>query len=88
MKKFLNWLGNGLKFFWASFPKVWAIIIAIALIGGLVTFFIAGLDIAMNVIFFSILGMGIFFIGYVHLRQLWWWITSTGDYEENKDKRR
>jgi len=58
-----------------------AVFIGAAIIGvivGLIWGGIAG--------FFTFFGIGVAFTLYIMGRQLWWWITRTGDYEENDTK--
>lgn len=84
MKKVLKWIGNKLLYTWKSVPKVWVITLLLALIVGITTLIITGSpDMAVRFGFFSFLTMAVFFIGYVNLRQLWWYWTKTGDYEDN-----
>jgi cellulose synthase/poly-beta-1,6-N-acetylglucosamine synthase-like glycosyltransferase len=54
-------------------------------IGALVVGIIAGLIWNGLVGFFTFFGIGVAFTLYLMGRQLWWWITKTGDYE-TKDK--
>ena len=63
-----------------NFPQYLIISIMIAVIVGLITW---------NVVFgfFTLLGIMVILIVFVFLRQLWWWITSTGDYEKNDIKK-
>ena len=53
------------------------VIVIVALIG-----VIAGLIWGAEVGFFTFFGLGVAFVAFIFLRQLWWWITKTGDYYE------
>jgi len=64
-----------LSFILSRFPTYWIFIILISLTVG-VTFF--SVDIGV----YTFLGLAICVIAFVFLRQLWWWITKTGDYSE------
>lgn len=84
MKKILE----KFKLFWVSFPKIWIIVFIIAIIVGIITNLMTGnIDISiahggLSIIVLAFLH-SIFLIG----RQLWWYISNSGDYE-NKNKKK
>jgi hypothetical protein len=79
MKRFLNWLWNGLKYFWASLPKIWLVVFIITAIVGLIF--------GINIGIFTLFGLSCIIIIFVLLRQAWWYITSTGDYEKDNTEK-
>jgi len=88
MKKILNWVWSGIKYLWAIFPKYLLYIIILAVLGAVIAKWITGDDYYRDKVG-AIIGFGLLgcVIGYVWLRQLWWWFTKTGDYAENSDKK-
>jgi hypothetical protein len=56
-------------------------------IGALVIGIVAGLIWNGLVGFFTFFGIGVAFTLYIIGRQLWWWITGTGDYEKNNTEK-
>lgn len=57
-------------------PLLWILVGLISVISGL----IFGLEIGV----FTFMGIAILVIAFVWLRQLYWFITSTGDYKKHK----
>jgi len=79
LKKFGKWILDGLFTIWLMLPKP-------VLIAGIISFIIGWIwtaNIAV-IVFMCLIGV---IIGYVWLRQLWWYITSTGDYEKDNNKK-
>jgi len=79
MKKILNWLKNAFLYLWESIPKVWICIFILSTIGC----FLFSVEIGIIALF--VLAAG--YILFAWLRQLWWWITKTGDYETKNKKK-
>lgn len=48
--------------------------------------FVLGYDNFYIIGVLTFVGLGVLVIVYINLRQLWWWITSTGDYERDNNK--
>jgi hypothetical protein len=67
---------NVLRFLFGMLPFIGALVIGI--IAGLIWGGIVG--------FFTFFGIGVAFVLYIMGRQLWWWITGTGDYEKDDTK--
>jgi len=68
---------NVLRFLFSLLPFIGALVVGI----------IAGFIWNALVGFFTFFGIGIAFVLYIMGRQLWWWITKTGDYkDETKNK--
>lgn len=67
---------NVLKFIGGLAPFIVALIIGI--IAGLIWNGLVG--------FFTFFGIGLTFVGFIMLRQLWWWIRKTGDYDKTFKK--
>jgi len=63
----------------ARLPILW---IAITLIGVII-----GLIFGVESGVFTFMGIAILIILFVFMRQLWWYITSTGDYEKTNTKK-
>ena len=79
MKKVFTWIWDRIKWVLTSIPLYISLSLLISIIIGLVTW---------NVVygFFAMIGIVILIIIFIFGRQLWWWITKTGDYE-NSDKK-
>jgi uncharacterized membrane protein YeaQ/YmgE (transglycosylase-associated protein family) len=87
MKKVLKWIWEGIKWFWYTFPKYVLYIIILALIGGYFTKWITHNKYYFNKVFIIILfGLVGCVIGFIWLRQLYWWITKTGDFKKKNIK--
>jgi len=71
MKKIWESIKRGVLMFWVSTWYVWAAVLLAALAG-----WIFGWNVSIWV-FFGIVG-GV--IAFVFLRQIWWFISGTGDY--------
>ena len=67
MKNFLSKL-------FSKFPMYWIVVILISVIAGLI---FSSVDIGV----FTFLGLGICVILFVFFRQVFWYVTGTGDYE-------
>lgn len=72
MKKILDFIKTNVITFIRS---TWFVILA-AIIGTIV-----GYVFDFNTGFFTFFGLGLAVIVFIWLRQLWWWITKTGDYK-------
>jgi hypothetical protein len=68
---------NVVKFVMGQLPFIAALIIGI--IVGLIWNGIAG--------FFTFFGIGVAFVLFIMGRQLWWWITKTGDYKDETENK-
>ena len=69
------------------FVQHWLVaIITISVIVTIVTF-ICGVENFHIVGMLTFMGLGGLVILFTWLRQLWWWITSTGDYEKDNTKK-
>ena len=78
MEKILKFLKK-IGIFILNFLISQAIFIGAAIIG-----YIVGLIWGGTAGFFTFFGIGVAFVLYIMLRQLYWWITKTGDYDETK----
>jgi hypothetical protein len=67
-----------LEIFLSRFPFLWA---SVALIG-----LIIGLIFGIKIGVISFMAITVLIIVFVWMRQLYWWITSTGDYKYIKKK--
>lgn len=79
--KILNFLKNA-GLYILGILKSQIIIVVAALIGVVV-----GLIWGVTIGFFTFFGLGLGYIVYIFLRQMWWWITKSGDYESNDSKK-
>ena len=76
MKEFLKRVGRGILRFFTVFWYVWLA----AIVGVIVSLITKNTNVG-TITFFSIIAA---FIAFIWLRQVWWWITKTGDYSIQK----
>jgi cytochrome b561 len=74
MKKIWNWLKDFFSHWLYANIVISALVTLITFICRVKEFYVVGLV--------TFAGLGVLVILIVWLRQLWWWITSTGDYEK------
>lgn len=79
MKKAFTWLWDKIKWVFGMIPTYLLIGITIAVIVSIIT---------QNIVygFFALFGLILLLTIFVFGRQLYWWLTSKGDYENNDKK--
>lgn len=78
MKEFLKKIGRVVLKFLIATQYIW-----FAVIGSIVVGFVVGVITISILTFFGIVTA---FVAYFWLRQIWWWITKTGDYKRPDDE--
>lgn len=64
----MKWLIERLKILWLGLPKVYLLLVTISVAVGFIT--------TVEIGILTFFGLSALFIGYIWVRQLYWWITS------------